>query len=80
METQLHDLEAVKDQLVALGGETEVNRWEQMMQTEARPKVKVALMRAEKSLNGKEPVPTPETTSSPIKTGTTEKEAMALPR
>ena len=61
LEAQLHELEAVKDQLVALGGETEANRWEQMMQTEVRPKVKVALMRVEKSLNRKEPVPTPET-------------------
>ena len=80
METQLRNLEAVQDQLVALEGEAEANRWEQMMQNDARPKVKAALMRAEKSLNGKEPVSTPETTSSSLNKGTTKKETVALPR
>ena len=80
METQLHNLGAVKDQLVALEGEAEASRWEQRMQNDVRPKVKAAFMRAEKSLNGKEPVSTPETTSSSINKGTTKKEAMALPK
>ena len=53
-------MEAVKDQLVALEGEAEANRWEQMMQDNARPKIKAALMRAEKNLNGKEAAPTPK--------------------
>ena len=53
LETQLRNLEAGKDQLVALEGEAEANRCEQMMQDDARPKVKTALMRAEKWLNGK---------------------------
>merc|ERR1712237_375 len=50
------------------------------MQNDAWPKVKAALMREEKSLNGKESVPTPEMTSSSGNTGTTKKGAVALPR
>ena len=49
LDTQLKNLEAVKDQLVALEGEEEANKWEQMMQNDVRPKVKVALMRVEKN-------------------------------
>ena len=80
LETQLRELEAVKDQLVALEGEVEANRWEQIMQNDARPKVKAALMCAEKNLNGKELIPTPRMTSSSINTGATKKEAVAFPR
>ena len=50
------------------------------MQDDARPKVKAALMRVEKNLNGKESIPTPKITSSSINTGTTKKEAVAFPR
>jgi len=50
------------------------------MQNKARPKVTEALLRAEKSLNGTEPVSTPGTTSSSTNKGTTKKEAVALPK
>ena len=35
--TQLRKLEAVKDQLVALKGEAEANKWERIRQTDVRP-------------------------------------------
>ena len=48
MDTQLRNLEAIKDQMIALGGEEEANRWEQMIQKVWQPKMKAALTHVEK--------------------------------
>ena len=61
-------------------GKGEADKQEQKMLNDVRPRVKAALMHMEKSPNGKEPDSTPEATSSPRNKGTTESEAVALPR
>ena len=49
LDTQLKNLETVKDLLVAVEGEEEANKLEQIMHNDVRPKVKAALMRVEKN-------------------------------
>ena len=49
LETQLRDLETIKNQMVTADGEDEANKWEQILQNDVRPKVKAALIRVEKN-------------------------------
>ena len=52
LDTHLENLKAIRDQMIALGGEEEANQWEQMIQKVWRPKRKVTLGRVGKNRGG----------------------------